>query len=239
MCGISTRCAAASPWAVPKLDRGFRDLEDFCKQLKFFIRNKINIIIGDIPNMDVHTPAGRMCLQMMAMFAEFERQRISERTKIGLAKRRDLGLPTNGSVSRGYSLACIACNHVYPYFKGGTACSHCKIPRKGNTREIPNPFEQQIMWRLLWERSAYFWKDWDQVVSDLNQDGIRTRQGRTVNRNWARADFNDAVELLSEEKLLHEHRPPKMENFSIHKIPHVPRKIAEKLEAKSRELGDK
>ena len=135
---------------------------------------------------------------------------------------------------------CTHCEHIYVYerTRKGQFCPGCKTPRRGNTTHVPNPFEQQIMWRLLWERSSYFWKDWDQVVFDLNTDGIRTRQGRKINQNWASAYFRDAVELLSEEKLLLEHRPPKMENFSIHKIPHVPRRIAEKLEARSREFAE-
>ena len=101
-----------------------------------------------------------------------------------------------------------------------------------------NPHEQQIMWRLLWERTGRGWKNWDQITCDLNQDGIRTRQGRKITPNWARAYWCAAVKLLCEEKLLVEHRPPKMETFSLDKIPNLPKHIAEKLEAESRKLGN-
>ncbi len=226
---------------VAKFDRLFRDLEDCCKQLKFFQRTGIHLLMGDLPELDIHSPMGEMLIKFMAIVAESERKRIAERTREGLAKRKALGLPVSSQVPRGYSLMCTKCEHIYHYeqTRKGQSCPGCKTPRRGNTSHVPNPFEQQIMWRLLWERSGYFWKEWAQVVSDLNADGIRTREGQKVNRNWAREYWYDALDLLCEEKLLHEHRPPKMENFSIHKIPHVPQKIAEKLEAQSRELGDK
>lgn len=223
---------------VAKLDRAFRDLEDCCKQLKFFIRNGIKLLIGDIPDMDIHTPAGRMCLQMMAMFAEFERQRISERTKTGLAKRRELGQPVGHAVPIGYSLACTVCNHIYPFnangYCAGKACHHCKTPRNGNTKHIPNPNEQAVMWRLLWERSAYFWKDWDLVAHDLTVDGVRSRSGATIKVHWCKKYWEDACQLLAEGNLLEEYRPAKMENFSIHKIPHIPKRVADYLEERSR-----
>ena len=38
--------------------------------------------------IDTTTPAGRMMLQMLGAFAEFERQMIRERTKLGIARAR-------------------------------------------------------------------------------------------------------------------------------------------------------
>jgi DNA invertase Pin-like site-specific DNA recombinase len=39
-------------------------------------------------SIDTTTAAGRMMLQMLGAFAEFERQMIRERTKLGLARAR-------------------------------------------------------------------------------------------------------------------------------------------------------
>lgn len=60
--------------------------------------------------------------------------------------------------------------------------------------------------------------------------------------NWlnkscpAREDWYAVVDLLYEGKLLLQYRPPRMENFSIHEMTNLPKDIAERLEAKSREL---
>jgi len=40
-------------------------------------------------NIDTTTPAGRMMMQMVASFAEFERAMIRERTSAGLAARAE------------------------------------------------------------------------------------------------------------------------------------------------------
>src|SRR5919108_1345092 len=52
---------------------------------------------------DTSTPAGRMMVQMLGVFAEFEREMIVERTKMGLAKKAALGEWTGGIAPYGYS----------------------------------------------------------------------------------------------------------------------------------------
>src|SRR6266403_1053402 len=42
-------------------------------------------------NVDTTTPAGRMMLQMLGAFAEFERSMIRERTRMGLQAARERG----------------------------------------------------------------------------------------------------------------------------------------------------
>jgi DNA-directed RNA polymerase subunit RPC12/RpoP len=225
---------------VSKLDRLFRDLEDCCHQIKFFQKTGIHLVMGDLPELDIHSPMGEMIVKFMAIVAEFERKRCSERTKEGLNKRKELGQLTSSAYPRGYSVMCSDCQHVYSFEQAtkGKTCPGCHVNRKGRTTLIPNPHEQQIMWRLLWERSAYHWKDWDMVVFDMNLDGIRTRQGRKVNHNWCKSYWQDACVLLAQGKLLELHRPAKMEHFSIHKIPNLPGHVADILEARSRELAE-
>lgn len=231
---------------VAKLDRAFRDLEDCCCQIKHFQRTGIKLVLGDFPDLDIHTPIGSMVVQIMAIFAEFERKRISERTKDGLRKLKAMGRPVGCGVPRGFALMCENCQYRYSHAESrkGKFCPNCRIPRRGNTTYTPDPNEQQLMWRLLWERSGCMWKDWDMVVHDLNVDGHRTREGRLITEKWCRNYFDTAVELLYDyeyegnERLLLQHRPPKMENFSIHNILYIPKHIAEKMEAKSRGLAD-
>ncbi len=51
---------------------------------------------------DTSTPAGRMMVQMLGVFAEFERELIVERTKMGLAKKAAKGEWTGGTPPFGY-----------------------------------------------------------------------------------------------------------------------------------------
>lgn len=51
---------------------------------------------------DTSTPAGRMMVQMLGVFAEFEREMIVERTKMGLAKKASKGEWTGGTPPFGY-----------------------------------------------------------------------------------------------------------------------------------------
>ena len=201
---------------LPLLDRGFRDLADWCNQAKFFRQAKINLIIGDFPDIDINDPMGEMWLNFMAMFAQWYRQQVSRHTKRGLAKLKSMGLPHTGSVPRGFALRCTACQRIYSYQESskGQACPGCKTPRKKNSEYVPNPDEQRIMWRLLWERSPYHWKSWNQVVRDLNADGVRTRTNREITINWARDYHRDAQSLLEEGKLVIEYRPAKMGSFA-------------------------
>jgi hypothetical protein len=195
----------AGDWLfIPLLDRGFRHLGDWCYQAEYFRKNKINLVVGDFPDVDLNDPMSEMWLNLMAMFAQWYRQQVSRHTKRGLAKLKSMGRPHSGSVPRGFSLRCTACQRIYSYDESskGQACPGCKTPRKKNSKFVPNPDEQRIMWRLLWERTSHHWKAWSHVVRDLNLDGVRTRQGRKVNQNWARAYWFAAVDLLSEEKLL-------------------------------------
>src|SRR6266508_2170720 len=52
---------------------------------------------------DTSTPAGRMMVQMLGVFAEFERELIVERTKMGLAKKAAKGEWKGGPSPYGYS----------------------------------------------------------------------------------------------------------------------------------------
>ncbi len=218
---------------LPLLDRGFRNLADWCNQAEFFRRHKINLIIGDFPDIDINDPMGEMWLNLMAMFAQWYRQQVSRHTKRGLAKLKALGLPNSGKVPRGFALKCTACERIYSHAESakGQACPGCKIPRKKNSIYVPHEGEQKLMWKLLWHRSAFCWKPWNDIVSELKSADIRTRTGKAVNQNWLRSYWRDAAELLYNEKLSVNYRPAFMENLSIHKIPNLPNHIAEKLEA--------
>jgi DNA invertase Pin-like site-specific DNA recombinase len=104
----------AGDWLfIPLLDRGFRHLGDWCYQAEFFRKNKINLVVGDFPDVDLNDPMSEMWLNLMAMFAQWYRQQVSRHTKRGLAKLKSMGRPHSGSVPRGYSLRCTECQRIY------------------------------------------------------------------------------------------------------------------------------
>jgi DNA invertase Pin-like site-specific DNA recombinase len=76
---------------IAKLDRGFRSLRD-CLETEEYLRKDrgISLHLMDL-NVDTTTAAGRMVLQMMGSVAEFESNRISERTKEAMARKRARG----------------------------------------------------------------------------------------------------------------------------------------------------
>lgn len=75
---------------VWKLDRLSRSLKDLLVMLE-----KIENAGGDFcsitENIDTSTPAGRMMMQIVGSFAEFERAMLRERTRNGLAAARQEG----------------------------------------------------------------------------------------------------------------------------------------------------
>lgn len=77
-----------------KLDRLTRSLFDLLQLVKYMDSHKCNYVSAT-ENFDTTTAAGRMVLQLLGVFAEFERGRTSERVQdnmISLAKNTDLAL---------------------------------------------------------------------------------------------------------------------------------------------------
>ena len=71
-------------WKLDRLSRSLLDLLQILKRL-----DEVGAGFRSLTEaIDTTTPAGRMMLQMLGAFAEFERQMIRERTKLGLARAR-------------------------------------------------------------------------------------------------------------------------------------------------------
>jgi len=77
-------------FVVCKLDRFGRSLEYLINMMNHFIENKIDFI-SLTEKIDTSSAVGKMQFQIIASFAEFERNIISERTKEALAALRKRG----------------------------------------------------------------------------------------------------------------------------------------------------
>jgi site-specific DNA recombinase len=77
-----------------KLDRVCRNLLDLLNAVEIFEKNDCRFVSAS-ESFDTSTAAGRMTLHLLGMFAEFERERISERVKdnmLSLARNTDKAL---------------------------------------------------------------------------------------------------------------------------------------------------
>ena len=77
-------------FAVCKLDRFGRSLEYLIRMMDEFMKKGINFV-SLTEQIDTSSAVGKMQFQMIASFAEFERNLISERTKEALAAVRKRG----------------------------------------------------------------------------------------------------------------------------------------------------
>lgn len=75
---------------VTKLDRIGRSLQHLLSLFDEFTRKRVEFI-AVTQNFDTTTSAGKLQLQIMGAFAEFERNIISERTKEGMATAKNVG----------------------------------------------------------------------------------------------------------------------------------------------------
>ena len=86
---------------VFKVDRLARSVAGLAKILEGLDSCGVSFRSASEP-FDTSTPAGRMMVQMLGVFAEFEREMIVERTKLGLAKKASKGEWTGGTPPFGY-----------------------------------------------------------------------------------------------------------------------------------------
>jgi DNA invertase Pin-like site-specific DNA recombinase len=75
---------------VTKLDRMGRSLQHLLSILDEFNNKKIKFV-ASTQNIDTTSSTGKLQLQIMGAFAEFERNMISERTKEGLMRAKNVG----------------------------------------------------------------------------------------------------------------------------------------------------
>ncbi|HBS6520939.1 TPA: recombinase family protein [Klebsiella pneumoniae] len=76
---------------VLKLDRLGRDNLDVQQTIAMLMKEGIDVVSMDLPAHNLASSEGKLMLQMFSAFAEFEKSRIIERTKEGLARAKTEG----------------------------------------------------------------------------------------------------------------------------------------------------
>ncbi|WP_116614049.1 recombinase family protein [Paraburkholderia unamae] len=76
---------------VTKIDRLGRNLLDVKQTIDALMSRGVKIHVLQMGGMDITSPAGALMLNMLAMFAEFERGLLIERTKSGLERAKAQG----------------------------------------------------------------------------------------------------------------------------------------------------
>jgi len=87
---------------VYKLDRISRSLLDFAKLMEYFERHNV-AFVSVTQEFDSSTPVGRLTLNILSSFSQFERELISERIRDKMATSRRKGIYTGGIPPFGYT----------------------------------------------------------------------------------------------------------------------------------------
>ena len=89
--------------AVYKLDRLSRSIADFTRLMELFQDRGVTFV-SVTQQFSTSTPVGRMTLNLLATFAEFEREVIAERTRDKMLAARRKGMWTGGRPVLGYDV---------------------------------------------------------------------------------------------------------------------------------------
>ncbi|WP_060983323.1 recombinase family protein [Vibrio splendidus] len=88
---VDHKLEAGDSLVVLKLDRLGRDNIDVQKTINRLTDKGIKVVCLDLPVANLSSAEGKLMLQMFSAFAEFERNRIRERTLEGLQRAKEQG----------------------------------------------------------------------------------------------------------------------------------------------------
>lgn len=90
---VNNKLEKGDTLVVLKLDRLGRDNIDVQQTINMLTEKGVDVQCLDLPIPNLSSNEGKLMLQMFAAFAEFERNRIRERTAEAIAHRKEKGLP--------------------------------------------------------------------------------------------------------------------------------------------------
>jgi site-specific DNA recombinase len=153
---------------VYKYDRLSRSMLDFLQILRLFEKHGV-AFVSVTQQFNTTTPVGRMTMNILASFGEFERDIISERTRDKMRAARRRGKWTGGMPPLGYDVA--------P--EGGRL-----VVNKDEAEQVRAIFDLYIEKRSLIA-----------TVQELNRRGLRRKSWRTRGGHWREGKAWDIANL--------------------------------------------
>lgn len=141
--------AAGDALIVYSLSRLARSTKDTIQIAEYLEHRNVDLV-SLCEKIDTTTAAGKMVFRMLAVLSEFERDQVSERTRLALKHKRAQGYKTGGDVPYGY--------------------------RVSDSRLIPHPTEQGVIEEIQRLRGLNY--SLRRIASALEKKGIRTKTGR-------------------------------------------------------------
>ncbi|MGE3990882.1 recombinase family protein [Pseudorhodoplanes sp.] len=149
---------------VYKIDRLSRALMDFAKLVEVFDRNNVTFV-SVTQSFNTTTSMGRLTLNILLSFAQFEREVIGERIRDKFAASRKKGMWMGGFVPLGYDVK--------------------------DRKLVANEAEAATV-RMIFERFIKIGSA-TELVKKLRAEGIRGKQGKLVDKGYVYKLFNNRV----------------------------------------------
>src|SRR5260221_10165050 len=99
---LMSGCAISRPCASTKVDRLTRSLADFAKLIELFDAHDVSFV-SVTQSFNTSSSMGRLTLNVLLSFAQFERELIGERVRDKIAASKRKGIWVGGPVPLGYA----------------------------------------------------------------------------------------------------------------------------------------
>lgn len=151
---------------VYKIDRLTRSLADFAKLVDVFDRNDVTFV-SITQSFNTTTSMGRLTLNMLLSFAQFEREVTAERIRDKIAASCRKGLWTGGPVPLGY---------------------------QAHNRKLEIDEEEAVIIRYIFERFIEIGSG-TLLAKELRQLGHTTKQGKPISKGFLYRVLNNRIYL--------------------------------------------
>ena len=167
---------------VDRLSRKVRELAQMVDEL-----TKYGVVLKSITEpFDTANAAGKMMLQMLGVFAEFEHATIVERTKVGMEKKAKGGDWVGGVVPYGYQLdpekglivheeEAVIVKKMFKMYSFGQEGTHTichKLNEAGHRKRSGKKWDKRVILHMI-KNPLYVGKlRWREVVYEGNHDSI-------------------------------------------------------------------
>ncbi len=149
---------------VYKIDRLSRSLMDFARLVEVFDRNNVTFV-SVTQSFNTTTSMGRLTLNILLSFAQFEREVIGERIRDKVAASRKRGMWMGGSVPFGYDV---------------------------RDRKLVVNSDEAATVRRIFERFVELGSA-TELARELRRDGIRNKQGTLIDKGYLYRLLNNRV----------------------------------------------